>query len=367
MPTQLQQAIAAVKAGDKRTGQRLLAEVLKAEPRNETAWLWLATLLDDPEKKKHCLHKVLQIDPDNPAARKGLAQLEPPAAPEPEAVELPRLEDIAPPLPSEPLVFPPGLKQPAGETPPPLPPKPAKRSNLPVILGGSLLGLVLLCVVCTIGPSFCLPMFMGLNTFGQLEEGAGPVFQPPIGLPEEPPIWPPDEEPPAGRSQQTPESTPAPAPTRAVIRAGRQQLVDLAAQKYGFAWQERVDTGGVRLSSGASGGERQKLNIWSGPANPEEIGELYFSFRFSHDVYSLPDKRQNEEFKHGLDQMLEVVSLALPHWNGGGAWIESGLLALPEPRGRGVTLETAVDGLGVTLGMGDVSGNEYVVSIDISE
>lgn len=360
MPTQLQQAIAAVKAGDKSTGQRLLAEVLKAEPGNETAWLWLATVLDDPEKKKQCLRQVLQIDPHHPAARKGLAQLEPPAGPE--AVELPRLEDIAPPLPSEPLVFPPGLKQPAGETP--LPPKPAPRSKVPLILGGGLLGLILVCLVCTIGPSVCLPLGLGLNTFGQLEEGPGPAFQPPIGLPDEPPTWPPDE-PPAGRPQELP--APAAVPTAAGILATRQELVDLAARKYGFAWQERVDTGGVRLSSGASGGERQKLNIWSGPANPEDIGELYFSFRFSHDVYSQTDRRQNEEFKRGLDQMLEVVTLALPHWNGCGAWIESGLLALPEPRGRGVTLETGVDGLDVTLGMGDVSGNEYVVSIDVSE
>ena len=59
----LQQAIAAIKSGDKATGQQLLAQVVNADPQNEAAWLWLASTLDDPQEKKECLQKVLQINP----------------------------------------------------------------------------------------------------------------------------------------------------------------------------------------------------------------------------------------------------------------------------------------------------------------
>ena len=39
MSNDLQQAIAAIKAGDKETGQQLLQQVINADPQNEAAWL----------------------------------------------------------------------------------------------------------------------------------------------------------------------------------------------------------------------------------------------------------------------------------------------------------------------------------------
>ena len=92
MSDNLQQAIAAIKAGDKKTGQQLIAQVIKADPKNEAAWLWMASTLDDPQEKKECLQKVLQINPDNEMAKKALAAFERPGEP----AELPRLQDIAP-------------------------------------------------------------------------------------------------------------------------------------------------------------------------------------------------------------------------------------------------------------------------------
>jgi hypothetical protein len=71
----LQRAIAAVKAGDKAAGQRLLAEVIRDDPRNEAAWLWMAAALDSDEQRRTCLERVLAINPDNPTARRGLARL----------------------------------------------------------------------------------------------------------------------------------------------------------------------------------------------------------------------------------------------------------------------------------------------------
>ncbi len=91
MSNDLQQAIAAIKAGDKKSGQQLLAQVVNADPQNEAAWLWMASTLDDPQEKKECLQKVLQINPNNETANEALTQLEPP-----ELIELPRFGDISP-------------------------------------------------------------------------------------------------------------------------------------------------------------------------------------------------------------------------------------------------------------------------------
>ena len=74
-------AIAAVKIGDKVTGLRLLSEVIKGEPANEMAWLWLSACLANEDQKKYCLTRVLLINPGNQTAQKALAQLEPPPQP----------------------------------------------------------------------------------------------------------------------------------------------------------------------------------------------------------------------------------------------------------------------------------------------
>ena len=92
MNDKLQQAITAIKSGDKVTGQQLLAQVIKAEPKNETAWLWMTTLTDDPEKKRYCLKTVLQINPNNEMAKKGLATLEPSQSLK--SVDVPEAENI---------------------------------------------------------------------------------------------------------------------------------------------------------------------------------------------------------------------------------------------------------------------------------
>jgi hypothetical protein len=66
MPSEkLNSAITAIKSGDRATGSRLLAEILLAEPSNETAWIWLATCVEDVEKKKYCLKKALSLNPGN--------------------------------------------------------------------------------------------------------------------------------------------------------------------------------------------------------------------------------------------------------------------------------------------------------------
>jgi hypothetical protein len=87
----LQSAIVSIRAGDKETGQRLLAEVIRGDRRNETAWLWMSSVIDSAEHRRDCLERVLAINPHNEAAQRGLevlsqkqaAPIPPPAGPEP--------------------------------------------------------------------------------------------------------------------------------------------------------------------------------------------------------------------------------------------------------------------------------------------
>jgi hypothetical protein len=75
MPDKLQQAIALIKAGDRQQGGELLAEILRADPDVELAWLWRSGVVQDDEERAYCLQQVLALNPDNEVAKKGLAML----------------------------------------------------------------------------------------------------------------------------------------------------------------------------------------------------------------------------------------------------------------------------------------------------
>jgi len=76
MSETLQRAIAEVRSGDKEIGQRLLAEVIRNDPRNETAWLWMSSAIDsDDDRRRYCLERVLAINPQNQTARQRLETL----------------------------------------------------------------------------------------------------------------------------------------------------------------------------------------------------------------------------------------------------------------------------------------------------
>ena len=72
----LQQAIAAIISGNTTTGKRLLIGVLQNEPFNETAWLWMSSAYTSLEQRRVCLRRVLEINPKNMSARRGLADLD---------------------------------------------------------------------------------------------------------------------------------------------------------------------------------------------------------------------------------------------------------------------------------------------------
>ena len=108
----LNRAIVAAKAGRKAEARQLLEAVLDADERNERAWLWLSGEVDSDEERVICLENVLSINPDNQAARKGLAALRAARAATSAPIILP-LTSPGPAAPASPL--PPG----AAESPPP--------------------------------------------------------------------------------------------------------------------------------------------------------------------------------------------------------------------------------------------------------
>lgn len=73
---QLQQAITLLRSGDKQNGGRILAEILKADPQNELAWLWMSGVVATGEQREHCLQQVLRVNPHNQIAREGLVKLQ---------------------------------------------------------------------------------------------------------------------------------------------------------------------------------------------------------------------------------------------------------------------------------------------------
>jgi tetratricopeptide (TPR) repeat protein len=57
-------------------GRRLLVAALRADPQNDMAWVWLARVTSNADKKRDCLNRALAINPQNVQAVKLLAQME---------------------------------------------------------------------------------------------------------------------------------------------------------------------------------------------------------------------------------------------------------------------------------------------------
>jgi Flp pilus assembly protein TadD len=68
----LREGIQAARANNKERARQFLREVTRLDTGNEHAWLWLAGVIETPQEALSCLQRVLEINPDNAAARKGL-------------------------------------------------------------------------------------------------------------------------------------------------------------------------------------------------------------------------------------------------------------------------------------------------------
>jgi len=65
-------SVAAIKRGDLHVGKRGLIWVIRNDPENVNAWLWLAYVTEDIKLKVACYQHVIQIDQTNETARKAL-------------------------------------------------------------------------------------------------------------------------------------------------------------------------------------------------------------------------------------------------------------------------------------------------------
>jgi hypothetical protein len=72
----VQSAIDAANQGDKNKAMNFLKEVISANPKDADAWLVLAAIMDEPERKRQCLNRVLSLDPTNKLAREELLEMD---------------------------------------------------------------------------------------------------------------------------------------------------------------------------------------------------------------------------------------------------------------------------------------------------
>ena len=71
----LRGGIEAAKAGETDKARLLLEQVVEADQTNETAWLWLSTVVDTGEERIRCLETALKLNPANQDAKMALEWL----------------------------------------------------------------------------------------------------------------------------------------------------------------------------------------------------------------------------------------------------------------------------------------------------
>lgn len=75
MNPKLLEAISLIEDENEEDARQLIQEVIKGDPKDEAAWLWLESITVDEEEKRVCLQNVLSLNPKNQIARKRLNEL----------------------------------------------------------------------------------------------------------------------------------------------------------------------------------------------------------------------------------------------------------------------------------------------------
>lgn len=73
--TMFQDAVDALRRGDKPRAKELLTLLLKADQHNPTYWIWLSAAVDNSKERIYCLQTALKLDPENGTAKRGLILL----------------------------------------------------------------------------------------------------------------------------------------------------------------------------------------------------------------------------------------------------------------------------------------------------
>ena len=70
-----QDAVDALRRGDKPRAKELLTLLLKTDQNNSTYWVWLSAAVDNTKERIYCLQTALKLNPENGTAKRGLILL----------------------------------------------------------------------------------------------------------------------------------------------------------------------------------------------------------------------------------------------------------------------------------------------------
>jgi hypothetical protein len=172
----VQAAIDAANSGDNRRAQGYLKQVLTENPNEAEGWLVLAAILEDPEKKRQCLNRVLALEPTNQIAREELLGMDRAAfssrpAAEPEIASAPLKPSQA---------WAETVSEPVQPATPPRPAQPSSRLSKTLVftyplwlkiltyLAAALLGFFTVAMLCTSPADAFIPGVIGLLSLGSL-------------------------------------------------------------------------------------------------------------------------------------------------------------------------------------------------------
>src|SRR5512146_3097599 len=71
----LEDAVDALRMGERARGKEILTRLLKADQNNPTYWIWMSAAVDTAKERVYCLETALKLDPDNAIAKRGLVLL----------------------------------------------------------------------------------------------------------------------------------------------------------------------------------------------------------------------------------------------------------------------------------------------------
>src|SRR4030095_4143139 len=70
-----QEAVEALRAGNKSKARELLTDLIKTNQNNATYWIGLSAAMDSAKERVYCLQTAFKLDPENATAKRGLILL----------------------------------------------------------------------------------------------------------------------------------------------------------------------------------------------------------------------------------------------------------------------------------------------------
>src|SRR4030065_2962772 len=67
-----QEAVEALRGGNRIRARELLTGLLKTDQNNATYWVWMSSTMDTTKERIYCLQTAFKLDPENAAAKRGL-------------------------------------------------------------------------------------------------------------------------------------------------------------------------------------------------------------------------------------------------------------------------------------------------------